>query len=65
MSKRFLMRNIPAKREDRKTLSYDDYVATGGYTALKKALMMSPEEVVNVVKDAEPVSYTHLRAHET
>jgi len=53
MSKRFLMRNIPAKREDRKTLSYDDYVATGGYTALKKALMMSPEEVVNVVKDAE------------
>ena len=52
MSKRFLMRNIPTKREDRKTLSYDDYVATGGYTALKKAFMMSPEEVVDVVNYA-------------
>ncbi|MBC8202639.1 MAG: NADH-quinone oxidoreductase subunit NuoF [Planctomycetes bacterium] len=53
MSDRFLTRNIPAKREDRKTLSYDEYVAGGGYATLKKALMMSPEEVVNIVKDAE------------
>jgi len=53
MSERFLTRNIPAKREDRQTVSYDAYVARGGYAALKKALMMPPEEVVSIVKDAE------------
>jgi NADH-quinone oxidoreductase subunit F len=53
MSERFLTRNIPAKREDRKTLSFDEYVATGGYGTLKKALLMSPSEVVDIVKTAE------------
>ncbi|MBC8522680.1 NADH-quinone oxidoreductase subunit NuoF [PVC group bacterium] len=53
MSERFLTRNIPVKREDRKTLSFDEYVAKGGYSFLKKALMMSPEEVVDIVKTAE------------
>ncbi|MDP7008183.1 MAG: NADH-quinone oxidoreductase subunit NuoF [Phycisphaerales bacterium] len=53
MSERFLTRNIPQKREDRKTLSFDEYVATGGYSALKKALLMSPSEVVDIVKAAE------------
>jgi len=53
MSNRFLTRNIPTKREDRKTLSFDDYVAAGGYETLRKALLMSPEEVVTIVKDAE------------
>ncbi len=53
MSERFLTRNIPTKREDRKTLSFDEYVATGGYSTLKKALLMPPSEVVDIVKDAE------------
>ena len=53
MSKRFLMRNIPTKREDRKTISFDEYTATGGYSALKKALMMSPDEVIDIIKQAE------------
>jgi NADH-quinone oxidoreductase subunit F len=33
-------------------LSLDDYLAQGGYESLKKALGMTPEEVVNVVKDS-------------
>jgi len=33
-------------------LSLDDYLARGGYEGLKKALGMTPEEVVNVVKDS-------------
>ncbi|MBT4529635.1 MAG: NADH-quinone oxidoreductase subunit NuoF [Phycisphaerae bacterium] len=44
---------MPAKREDRKTLSYEDYVAAGGYQTLKQALLMKPEDVVDIVKAAE------------
>jgi NADH:ubiquinone oxidoreductase subunit F (NADH-binding)/NADH:ubiquinone oxidoreductase subunit E len=33
-------------------LSLDDYLAQGGYEGLKKALGMTAEEVVNVVKDS-------------
>ena len=53
MTERILTKNIPADRAKRHTLSFDEYVAAGGYSTLKKALLMSPEEVVSVVKDAE------------
>jgi|TARA_B100000959_G_scaffold286696_1_gene366575 NADH-quinone oxidoreductase subunit F len=53
VTERFLTRNIPQKREERKTLSYGDYVSAGGYQTLKQALLKRPEEVVNIVKDAE------------
>ncbi len=33
-------------------MSLDDYLARGGYEGLKKALTMTDEEVVNVVKDS-------------
>ncbi len=33
-------------------MSLDDYLASGGYEGLKKALAMTSEEVVNVVKDS-------------
>jgi NADH-quinone oxidoreductase subunit F len=33
-------------------MSLDDYLAKGGYEGLKKALTMTDEEVVNVVKDS-------------
>lgn len=33
-------------------MSLDDYLARGGYEPLKKALGMTPEEVINVVKDS-------------
>lgn len=53
MTKRFLTRNIPTDRSKRRAPSFDEYVSTGGYGALKKALLMQPEEIVEIVKDAE------------
>ncbi|MDP7006158.1 MAG: NADH-quinone oxidoreductase subunit NuoF [Phycisphaerales bacterium] len=53
MTDRFLTRNIPQKREERKTLSFSDYVSAGGYQTLKQALLKRPEEVVDIVKSAE------------
>jgi NADH-quinone oxidoreductase subunit F len=38
---------------DRKVVGYDQFVATGGYAALRKALAMAPKEVVEVVKASE------------
>jgi NADH-quinone oxidoreductase subunit F len=49
----FLTRNIPTERAQRKTVSFDEYVASGGYSTLKKSLLMAPEDVVNTVKEAE------------
>ncbi|MFA9477312.1 NADH-quinone oxidoreductase subunit NuoF [Phycisphaerales bacterium AB-hyl4] len=38
---------------DRKLITYDEYVKTGGYTSLEKAVGMEPSEVVDIVKAAE------------
>ncbi|MEX2388309.1 MAG: NADH-quinone oxidoreductase subunit NuoF, partial [Phycisphaeraceae bacterium] len=38
---------------DRKLITYDEYVRTGGYTSLEKAVGMEPKEVVDLVKAAE------------
>jgi NADH-quinone oxidoreductase subunit F len=38
--------------KDRHIVGYDEYVRTGGYVGLRKALSQRPEEVVNTVKDA-------------
>ena len=43
MTDLYLMRNIPTEREKRHTVMYDEYVAAGGYAALKKALLMKPQ----------------------
>ncbi len=52
-----LTRNIPTPpwgdTSARRTLSFEDYVARGGYKALEKSLSMKPAEVVDLVKDAE------------
>jgi NADH-quinone oxidoreductase subunit F len=40
----------PRKRH---IVSYDEYVKTGGYAALKKALSMKPEAVVDMVKESQ------------
>jgi len=47
-----LTRRIPRDRAQRATVWYEQYVATGGYAALKKALEMPPEEIVRVVIDS-------------
>ena len=47
-----LTRRIPLDPAQRKVVWYDDYVATGGYVALKKALNMKAEEIIKVVIDS-------------
>ena len=42
--------NDPAKR---KLHWYDDYIRTGGYASLKKALEMKPEEIVKTTIDSK------------
>lgn len=39
--------------ENRRTVLYDQYVKTGGYTALEKALDMEPKAIVDTVKDSQ------------
>jgi NADH-quinone oxidoreductase subunit F len=47
-----LTKRIPADPSQRKTYWYDDYVATGGYASLKKAMAMTPEEIIKLVIDS-------------
>lgn len=39
--------------KSRKIIRYDDYVKTGGYVQLRKALSMKPAEVTDMVKSSE------------
>jgi NADH-quinone oxidoreductase subunit F len=39
--------------KNRRVVTYDDYVKTGGYKALEKALDMDPKAIVDVVKASE------------
>jgi NADH-quinone oxidoreductase subunit F len=39
--------------KDRRLVTYDDYVRTGGYRALEKALDMDPAAVVDAVKESQ------------
>jgi len=52
-----LTKRIPTfpfgKEKDRHVVSYDEYTKTGGYSALRKALSMSPEAVVDEVKKSQ------------
>ena len=47
-----LTKRIPLDPNQRKTVWYDDYVATGGYVQLRKALDMKPDEIIKVVTDS-------------
>ncbi len=47
-----LLKRIPTDPAQRKLYWYDDYVATGGYAALKKSLNMRPDEIIKVVTDS-------------
>ena len=52
-----LLKRIPTfpwgDPKDRKVVSYDQFVATGGYAGLKKALTMTSKDVIEVVKASE------------
>src|SRR5215213_7318257 len=47
-----LTKRIPLEPTRRKIVWYDDYVATGGYVALKKALDMKAEEIIKTMIDS-------------
>ena len=39
--------------KDRHVVGYDEYVKTGGYQALEKALALKPAAVVDLIKDSQ------------
>src|SRR5690349_20331229 len=47
-----LTKRIPLDPAQRKVVRYDDYVATGGYASLRKALEMKPDEIIKTVTDS-------------
>src|SRR3954464_5493172 len=47
-----LTKRIPLDPAQRKLVSYDEYVRTGGYASLRKALEMKPDEIIKTVADA-------------
>src|SRR6202167_4839552 len=47
-----LTKRIDADPAKRKLHWYDDYVATGGYAALRKALELPPNEIIKTVTDS-------------
>jgi len=51
-NERVLTKRIDPDPSKRKLHWYDDYVATGGYAALRKSLEMTPEEIVKTVTDS-------------
>ena len=47
-----LVKRIDADPAKRKIHWYDDYVATGGYIALRKALDLKPDDIIKTVTDS-------------
>jgi NADH-quinone oxidoreductase subunit F len=47
-----LTKRIPLDPSQRKLIGYDDYVATGGYAALRKAIDMKFDEIIKTVTDS-------------
>src|ERR1700710_768061 len=47
-----LLKRVPADPSQRKTVWYDQYVATGGYVALRKSLEMRSDEIIKTVIDS-------------
>lgn len=47
-----LLKRIPQDPGKRRLFWYNDYVATGGYSALKKALQLPPDQIIKTVTDS-------------
>ena len=47
-----LLKRIPEDPSKRHAVWYDEYVATGGYVQLRKALEMSPDEIIKIVTES-------------
>src|SRR5215212_9120523 len=47
-----LLKRIPNDPDKRKLVTYDEYVRTGGYASLRKALDLKPDEIIKTVTDS-------------
>src|SRR6478672_5591058 len=47
-----LLKRISSDPEKRKLIGYDDYVATGGYAALRKSLDMKADDIIKTTIDS-------------
>src|SRR5688572_21237051 len=47
-----LTKRIPLDASKRRTIWYDDYVATGGYASLRKVLDMAPDAIIKTTIDS-------------
>jgi NADH-quinone oxidoreductase subunit F len=47
-----LTKRIPLDPRQRRLYWYDDYIASGGYRALRKALDMKPDDIIRTVTDS-------------
>src|SRR6476646_6167362 len=47
-----LLKRIPADPAKRHFVHYDEYVATGGYAQLRRALEMTPADIIKTVTDS-------------
>jgi NADH-quinone oxidoreductase subunit F len=47
-----ITKRIPLDPNQRKFVDYDEFVKTGGYAALKKALEMTPDQIIKTVIDS-------------
>src|SRR5215207_3699973 len=47
-----LTKRIPLDPAQRKLVGYDDYVTTGGYASLRKAIDMKAEEIIKTVTES-------------
>jgi NADH-quinone oxidoreductase subunit F len=47
-----LLKRIPDDPSQRKVVWYDEYINTGGYAALRRALEMKPDDVIKIVTDS-------------
>lgn len=56
LTQHYLLKRIPTApfghARDRHIVGYDEYVKTGGYAGLRKALTLKPEDVTKEVKDS-------------
>ena len=47
-----LTKRIPLDPQKRRLITYDDYVVSGGYAALRKAIDLTPEAIITTVIDS-------------
>src|SRR6266550_639383 len=47
-----LLKRIPNDPDKRRLVTYDQYVKTGGYASLRKALEMKPDDIIKTMTDS-------------